>query len=207
VSIRNPPHHSPTLAYPPPCVSLTPRLLPRRRRAAPAPPAAPSGGVHGFAVWVGTQAGNTVVARTGPVSDPAGTVNREDGERGAFACAALLEDRPCAASSKYVGAGPEPQPSLVDPRRLLVLTSGGDGSRKPPLLATAPPEVVSCRAFLDGLKAANYVGDEEMPTLEAIARTILFRGEGTEIRLTHRSGRAQVCLRQRPLRNAEVKNT
>jgi len=106
-----------------------------------------------------------------------------------------------------MGAGEEPQQPAVDPRRLLLFTSGGDGSRPPPSLATKPPEVPSCRAFLDGLRAGNYDRDEDKSTLEAIASTILVRGHRPEIRLKHKNRRARVYLRQRSLRKEEVKKS
>jgi len=74
-------------------------------------------------------------------------------------------------------------------------------------LATEPPEVSSCRAFLDGLRAGTYDGDEDKSMLEAMASTILLRGDGPEIRLKHKNGRARVCLRQRSLRKAVVKKS
>ena len=196
------------LGLPHPPRSAHPRRLLLLGPSAPPPrPAVPQGGVHGFAVSVGSQAGNTVVARSWQDSTSSGTVDRVTGELGAVACSALLWERQCLISHMHLVASAKPQQSPVDPRRLLVLTSSGDGSRPQPLLATAPPEIPSRCAFPNGFRAGKDDGNKDKSTLEAIASVILLRGDRPEIRLERKKGRALVYLRQRSVMKAEVKNS
>jgi len=65
-----------------------------------------------------------------------------------------------------------------------------------PTLGTEPPEIPSCRKFLDSLLAGNFDGVQYKPVLEEIANAFLLRGERPEIRMKHKNGQVRVNARQ-----------
>jgi len=57
------------------------------------------------------------------------------------------------------------------------------------------PAIPTCQAFLYGLMAGKYGGEQDALVLEPISHAILLRGERPEIRLKHKNGRVHLYAR------------
>jgi len=116
-----------------------------------------------------------------------------------------LEGHSTALAPVAVAATAKQQPSVdfgaqaLFPADAAALYSSMQGSDQ--------PAIPTCQAFLDGLMAGNYGGEQDMLVLEAISIAILLRVERPEIHLKHKNGRVRVFARQLLPRKALVRRS
>ena len=121
---------------------------------------------------------------------------RLSGEREAAAQHALQHEHGLSNDSSAAEPAAASEQPAADRRSSQASSPCRDNHASMLTPVTEPPEIPSCRQFLDGFLARNYEGVQDQPVLKAIANAFLLRGGRPEIQLKHKNGRVRLYARQ-----------